>query len=734
MTTPPKKISCDIADITSSLEQLQLPTVQLSVNATSLLSTAYQLYPIWEQLAETCLHLHAMHYHTISNNPIHYVGDRQTESRSCITSTSTENVDALAIEQNSFTDVNQTGMIFGRDYSFGYETDLPRFYKSMLDADVNEFTEEQKADIRQWQTFLDAAMNDLYMASGEKCGSEYDSVAPPSLLIMEFFKEEDLDDNGLLYGEHFIIESPDAPDELIQLNISNGIKESNPDILVKTWTEYLNELKPEGPIMELFKFSPFTKQELVDELIGEFLSCQDINGDGLVYGRDFLIVGDDKPMQLTQYVPLYLPNIITTWLSYVKSREYNQPDPKSKYEQLLKDEYDQNHDLDGNGLIYGVDFIISTNGYFTDEDLLALSDLDILSDMTLSEYHNGIKPYVENYVLDENIQAAKYNAEWLDKKDADDNGLVYGRDFILSDYEGNKTECLWTIERYRNYHLEWTPEKIEALGLGHMLSNYSQTEFDQYWRCSEDDKVIGPSVPEDTDTDGGTIDDETTLINYECNAENQPIIPLELNSTDLSNHIVLYNGKYWFDLGTGDTIHHEDTYLVPDNEEISLLDLTIQRIFDQFNDASIYFIKTTKEATSENPYVFKITIDDRRRVYPSERRFSIVDSCLEFNEATIAEIESLTETRNYIITSDTRVDKSIPFDQNVDSYAIRWLYNDETESGKWVLWGDYTRIIDRVIISDSTSQCCQICVPMYKESDEFKHFLPYVLNVTWNDT
>jgi len=255
-----------------------------------------------------------------------------------------------------------------------------------------------------------------------------------------------------------------------------------------------------------------------------------------------------------------------------------------------------------------------------------------------------------------------------------------------------------------------------------MISDYTQTEFDQYWACANDD---GPS---------GDPEELISTIDYGCDPNIRPIIPLEFGAVDMSGHIVLFNGLYWFDLGEGDIINYSGVHTIPDGTTIDLTGLSIAKTYQMFTDASIYHLKSVESITSVNPHVFKIITDDRLRVYPTSRAFSVTDACLELDDTIISQIETLTETRNYVVVNDARTNvNSGIFDKDVSNYMIRWKYDDELEVGEWVLSHPYERLLNRVMLKEDDEPCCQVCVPMHKESDEYKQFLPYVLNMTWND-
>lgn len=61
----------------------------------------------------------------------------------------------------------------------------------------------------------------------------------------------------------------------------------------------------------------------MDDLIDEFYVLQDLNGDGMIYGYDFMIKGDDKPpalkdLEASEYwkkPKFYIPS----WSSYLNN-------------------------------------------------------------------------------------------------------------------------------------------------------------------------------------------------------------------------------------------------------------------------------------------------------------------------------------------------------------------------------------------------------------------------------
>ena len=139
--------------------------------------------------------------------------------------------------------------------------------------------------------------------------------------------------------------------------------------------------------------------------------------------------------------------------------------------------------------------------------------------------------------------------------------------------------------------------------------------------------------------------------------------------------------------------------------------------------------------TLESPYVFKIQNDKRDRVYPTTQVSSIVNECLSIDDTRVSQIEMLTESQTFIVVSDHRVNTSVPINKsNLTGYIIRWVYDDDLNEGRWVLAYYCRRILTRLMYeSCNQNSNCSICVPSYKQSDEFKHFLPFIWNVAWND-
>jgi len=62
-----------------------------------------------------------------------------------------------------------------------------------------------------------------------------------SKLINEFMSNQDMDDNGLIYGFDFMIDESDTDIPPVVKQIHDNPEWSDP-VDVKTWTEYLNTL------------------------------------------------------------------------------------------------------------------------------------------------------------------------------------------------------------------------------------------------------------------------------------------------------------------------------------------------------------------------------------------------------------------------------------------------------------------------------------------------------------
>lgn len=173
------------------------------------------------------------------------------------------------------------------------------------------------------------------------------------ILIMEFMNNQDLDDNGMIYGYDFRISGdfPDKPKVLVSTD-------SDPDFLsldtsiTMTWDEYLNYGEDFGHAVTLMQ---------------EYKSNDDMDGNTGIYGQDFYI--SDPPSLLSDLEEdenWGSPSIVITWVQYLENIT------SSYLNAVLVAEFNTTSDLDGNIQVYGTDFKISDGDYYKTSILDAL--------------------------------------------------------------------------------------------------------------------------------------------------------------------------------------------------------------------------------------------------------------------------------------------------------------------------------------------------------------------------
>jgi hypothetical protein len=163
----------------------------------------------------------------------------------------------------------------------------------------------------------------------------------------------------------------------------------------------------------------------------------------------------------------------------------------------LLQEFESNEDLNGDDEIYGQDFIFDPREYVPRAFTQILRDLDSLKVIPKNIRRISFKDYVENMnnsLYKDGLAAnevagfkpANFLAnELLRGKDTDNNGLVYGKDFIIDDKDPDKPPLLKQFEkgvttdhRDPNYNDPTIkgPRKLSTrkLSWGHYLSTISK--------------------------------------------------------------------------------------------------------------------------------------------------------------------------------------------------------------------------------------------------------------------
>ena len=220
-----------------------------------------------------------------------------------------------------------------------------------------------------------------------------------------------------------------------------------------------------------------------DLLLMELYTQEDLDHNGKVYGRDFIIshMDVDKPrslcdvetqLQLVHQIvfPLRSPTQVT-FAEYLKEVHWEyRPVPINFKAQLAQELI--TGQKNGGGVhneIYGHDYIIDPNdpskpSLLTEiegEYLKVLPKKIITWDGLLSK--KGFKEASSGdiHVISEKCDyvSTRLVGEWLYSYDIDGNGLVYGTHFMIASGDPNKARCLYDIES----DIDWSPPNDIAI-------------------------------------------------------------------------------------------------------------------------------------------------------------------------------------------------------------------------------------------------------------------------------
>lgn len=142
-------------------------------------------------------------------------------------------------------------------------------------------------------------------------------------LMREHLSKVDLDDDGLVYGTDWIFKPGVAPQAL----------------------NYITASSPSTVIINTLTFPTATEYKLLQEAYGK----GDVNGDRLVYAKDYVYRVGTIPALFADIVPE--PGALTYGYNGSHLLDY-------RYFTLLK-EYATGQDLNGDGKVYGVDYVFA---------------------------------------------------------------------------------------------------------------------------------------------------------------------------------------------------------------------------------------------------------------------------------------------------------------------------------------------------------------------------------------
>lgn len=240
-------------------------------------------------------------------------------------------------------------------------------------------------------------------------------------LVRELMEAFDVDDNGLIYGTHFIFDpkDPDVPINVKEVQTQFEIRYHRLQDIFKSFDSYFEHFNvmrrciPKNPVMKLIlQMILGHNPEDPNSEFSDSFSSEDTPCSNKTYGKDFIIDPNDpeKPKEL---------------IAFEKNITIDSNIKKIRYIDYIRECIDN----------VGKKLIGRNNEGNLITDEMKIKDKS--------------KPC--DYVC------TRLVAEWLHTTDIDGNGLIYGRDFKISDYDSMKCRCLFELEE----DLEWTnPDRI----------------------------------------------------------------------------------------------------------------------------------------------------------------------------------------------------------------------------------------------------------------------------------
>lgn len=359
-------MACQISRLGHSLNILatfvgQMSEAWFNINAATqgVMYILWNMYPIMH-------HLHKAHVHLLTY-PDHLAEDRSTIKfggpNKCLYSTWAQR---LAYELLNNTDRDGNGLIYGKDFIIDpSDPDKPRLLRACEKSISLEIYKRLPTDsdtLLTVQEYLDSVGEKQYTAPASSI----------SKLLQEFILQEKVNTqpgpcSGELYGTTFIIDpnDPDKPTELTQ--VEQDLKQPLPKKTM-TWQQfkdlcrdyttddqptYTSENEP-GTLEDLQTISQFIPNELLPSLksikssndcdyistrlVGEWLKGYDIDGNGLIYGVDFMFPNNEpKKLRCIKEIETDVewnpPSTIKilTWDEFIDTFPNKNPDDRGDY-------------------------------------------------------------------------------------------------------------------------------------------------------------------------------------------------------------------------------------------------------------------------------------------------------------------------------------------------------------------------------------------------------------------
>jgi len=321
------------------------------------------------------------------------------------------------------------------------------------------------------------------------------------LLIKELASKTDADGNNQVYGKDFVFDG--------DFDLSNNTIKPNEDqfkhplIIQKivytsklplknihniSWNHYLSTVGlGDYAVRVSDEYVPArSANELISILVDEFSNNLDMDGDGMVYGKDFLIIGDNTPIQLKNIIIPCTPDIIMTWNSYISYADYTFP-PRTKFDYaaiILSDpNFGKVYAFNNNDPEVPPELKIHPQN---DSKLIYLNWIDYVKSLGASPNVDYFGIGLEEYTVKLTTEFHNYFIKNLPPEDLDCNDLIYGRDFLISDFDVDKVDCLFQVESLGNFVLDKDPELFSRLRNAFTLPaglsfNCNDEEYEEFW-------------------------------------------------------------------------------------------------------------------------------------------------------------------------------------------------------------------------------------------------------------
>lgn len=484
---------CQISSINNDLAKMSNLFTTAINSVTSVIKAWKDLMKSIDELEKIVIHLHNCHLHMYM--PSHGVTDYPGKGGIYAGCDSITCVDRMAYEVMTTRDADDNGMIYGDDFTLKDDGNAPRIIKD-IHCQYEARYEALKGALKSFAGYL-ATVNTNQRTNPTNTTSKLmaqmvlkDNMNNPKSSLSTLTADQVKKSNPLdskVYGQDYIIDpkDPDKPKDLIPFEKEIGV---NPDAKKIKYQEYLRQSGEEFAISTDVQLTGIGVLSTLMFL--EYYKGSDYDGNNEQFGIDFIL--ETPPGQLQQLLSensKIMPSNklpTKTLTEYVKGciDSLNQPDladnitfelnADSYLSARLTAEFIQNKDLDGDGFIYGIDYMIDPRDTYKPSELKSLEqkyNIQFTENTNIKTYNDYLKSCTGisgTSLLSSVMRQVDYGiseasdyvitrlvAEWVHNTDIDGNGLIYGHDFKLCSHDAKKHHALYEIER----DYEWTDPK-----------------------------------------------------------------------------------------------------------------------------------------------------------------------------------------------------------------------------------------------------------------------------------